>query len=475
MRLPIWLAMTMLLSLFVAVSADPPPPKAAPAAPLVPAAKTEAVPATAKTAPAVAVPKAVPPPPIEPWIDQLASRDFRLREAAVKEIMKAGVPALPALRKVRDHRDAEVRRRVEELIATLDRAAALAPKLITLKMDKKPVREVLNEMAKQTGFKIPTTDAAFNGPQGKKPYSFQFDRTPFWNALDNVCEKCGLIVSASGNDNTLQVNFQDVYEPFKCYDGSFKVQASGFNYTRNNNFGELPKTPYQPGDQTYESLQLLLQVCVEPRVPILKVGQVRVTVAEDDTGTSMAANGNNYYDPWGMRYYSGGNNRSFVQATSLNLAWPSKNSRTVKTIKGFIPVTLLAEQKPAVVTESLLSSKGKKIKIENVTFVIDDVSSTKTKQHEIKLTVNEESGDNPYDYGRFQSMQQRFELQDAKGNKVPHYIRSSGWNGTASMNFTLMTQNPNNSKVGPPVKLIYQLWVQMEHEVAFEFKNLPLP
>jgi len=34
---------------------------------------------------------------------------------------------------------------------------------------------------------------------------------------------------------------------------------------------------------------------------------------------------------------------------------------------------------------------------------------------------------------------------------------------------------PKNSKVGPPAKLVYQLWVKMEHEVPFEFRNLPLP
>ena len=116
------------------------------------------------------------------------------------------------------------------MIAVLERAAALAPKLITLKIDKKPVRDVLNEMAKQTGFKIPTNDATFNGPQGKTLHSFQFDKTPFWEALDKVCEKAGLIMQPNGGDNTLRVSFQDSYEPFKSYDGSFKVSATaGFS------------------------------------------------------------------------------------------------------------------------------------------------------------------------------------------------------------------------------------------------------
>src|SRR5205814_1935668 len=105
--------------------------------------------------------------------------------------------------------------------------------------------------------------------------------------------------------------------------------------------------PYQPGDQSSETLQLSLQICVEPRVPILKVGPVRLTAADDDAGTSMLANSTNYYDPWN-RYYNGGMQRSFIQNASANLAWPSKHSRTVKVLKGIVPVTLLSEQKSVV-------------------------------------------------------------------------------------------------------------------------------
>jgi hypothetical protein len=39
-----------------------------------------------------------------------------------------------------------------------------------------------------------------------------------------------------------------------------------------------------------------------------------------------------------------------------------------------------------------------------------------------------------------------------------------------------MVVQPNEDpKVGPPAKLVYYSWVLMEHEVAFEFRDLPLP
>ena len=469
MRLPTRLAVFVAAAFVVTSWAQAPPPRVGLSAEPVASTKAVAAPAE-KSAPAA---KPAPAPAIEPWIEQLASRDFRVREAAVKEIMKAGVPALPVLQKAKDHRDAEVRRRVDEMIAALERAAALAPKLVTLKMDRKPVRDVLNELAKQSGFKIPTNDGSFNSPQGKTLRSFQFNKTPFWEALDKVCETCGMIATPNAGDNTLHVNFQDSYEPFRSYDGSFKVLATGFNYSKNSNFGELPKTPYQPGEHSYESLQLNLQVCVEPRVPILKVGQVKLSVAEDEAGTSMLANGGNYYEYWN-RYYYGGNNRTFVQNASITLAWPSKNSRMVKRVKGVIPVTLLAEQKPVVVTDSILSSKGKKLKVGTASFNIDDVTNA-NKQHQIKITYNDESGENPYDYGRIGAIQQRLELQDAKGNKIPANVQIYQW-GQNNAQLQIMTHGAaGNAKIGPPAKLVYQLWIQLEHEVAFEFKELPLP
>jgi hypothetical protein len=464
-----------LVTFILAAPPAPQPPVKAPAA--APASTEKAAPGAASAEKATAATKPSAAPEAAKWIDSLASRDFRTREQATRAIIAIGTPALPALRQARSVQDAEVRQRVDELVAMLERAAALAPKRVTLKIDKKPVKDVLNEIAKQTGFKIPTTDAAFNAPPAKAPQSFEFKNTPFWEALDKVCEKYGLIVQQTGNaDTTMRLAFQDSYEPYRSYDGSFKVLATGFSYNRNNNFGEVMKTPYQPGEAANESLQINFSVCVEPRVPIMKVGSVRLIRAEDENKCSMLAEGANYWEAWNMRYYGGGNNRSFVYPASAYLAWPSKTSRTLKVVKGIIPVTLLAEQKLVVVTDNVLNAKGKKIKVGPATFNIDSINTTGNKQQEIKITYNEDSTDMNYDWGRIQAVQQRLELQDAKGNKIPSRVQIYNYNPPNGAQLSIIAQPAgNNSKVGPPAKLLFQLWVQMEHEVAFEFHDLPLP
>jgi hypothetical protein len=145
-------------------------------------------------------------------------------------------------------------------------------------------------------------------------------------------------------------------------------------------------------------------------------------------------------------------------------------------VKGIIPVTLLAEQKLVVVTDNLQAAKGKKFKIGPATFNIESVGTTGNKQHEIKITYNEDATENMWDYGRIQGVQQRVELQDASGKKIPSNVRITNYMGSNSIQFSIVSQaSGSNAKSVVPAKLMFQLWVQMEHEVAFEFRDLPLP
>jgi len=81
-----------------------------------------------------------------------------------------------------------------------------------------------------------------------------------------------------------------------------------------------------------------------------------------------------------------------------------------------------------------------------------------------------------WDYSRIQGVQQRVELQDASGKKIPSNVRITNYMSPTSVQFSVVTQTSGgNAKSVVPAKLMFQLWVQMEHEVAFEFHDLPLP
>ena len=411
---------------------------------------------------------------VQARIEQLGDADYRVREQAAKELLGMGAHALPLLRHAKTHPDAEVRRRLEELIQRMERDVALAPKLITLHVSKKPLKDTLTEVAKQTGYKIPLTAGQFGNAAAKSLYSFDFDKVSFWEAVDKICDASGMILQPA-NDEVLRFAFQDNYVPYRSYDGIFKVTATGFNYYLNSNFGQLPRNPaQQQAPQSYESLQGNFTVAVEPRMPILKIGMIRLLKAEDSEKNSMLLAGpNGLNQPWMGRAYNN-NARSYTQSASVNLAWPAKSSRTIRFIKGIIPVTLLAEQKPTVVTDNLMTAAGKKFKVGTANFQIDNIGKRGGNQYEFKMGYSDENAEHNWDYSNIYSLQQRLELQDAKGVKCNSYINWTTFNSPTSAQFVLFSQ-PHSSKAGPPAKLVYQVWVQLDQDVQFEFKDLPLP
>ena len=122
-------------------------------------------------------------------------------------------------------------------------------------------------------------------------------------------------------------------------------------------------------------------------------------------------------------------------------------------VKGIIPVTLLAEQKLVVVTDNLQAAKGKKFKVGPATFNIESVGTTGNKQHEIKITYTEDSGENNYDWSRLQAIQQRVELQDASGKKIPSNARITNYMGPTSVQFSIVTNaSGGNAKNGITVQ-----------------------
>src|SRR5690242_1034905 len=126
-------------------------------------------------------------PPIETLIEQLGDKDFQRREAASKALATLGVEALPALQRGRSHPDPEVRRRLDELIPPLERTLTLAPKRVTLHLTNKPIREAIDEISKQTGYRFAGLESQ-GSKADKLVYTFHFDKVPFWQALDRVCE-----------------------------------------------------------------------------------------------------------------------------------------------------------------------------------------------------------------------------------------------------------------------------------------------
>src|SRR5262249_10856075 len=150
------------------------------------------------------------------------------------------------------------------------------------------LREAVAELGKQTGYKISIwPEAPPNGDQDKLVYSFHFNQLPFWEALDRVCEAGGLVAQhLYYGDENLRLQYQDSYVPRARRSGPFRVVAQGSQYNRSIPFGTLPRQA-PLGQQGPEELTFSLVLATEPRLPLLRVGTVRLTEARDDENRSM--------------------------------------------------------------------------------------------------------------------------------------------------------------------------------------------
>ena len=409
------------------------------------------------------------------WVEQLGDNDFRKRDEASHALQAAGARALPALRKALTHPDAEVRRRVNDLLPAIETAVLLAPKRVTFKTVNKPVKAAFDELIRQTGYRI-----EYNVNNPNQTYSFDFQDTPFWDAVEKISRATGLALQQGYGDDHVRLYPQDAYAPYVVTQGAFRFTATGFNQNKTIDFGLVGRAGQQ--QTRNETLTLMFSVFVEPKLALLGVGEAHVEAAYNNEKNSMLPPINNVdfiNNPWTARRFVAGKygngNRMYSMQSQVNLQRPSDRATGLKVIRGSLPVTLLIDQKAVVVTEKILEAKGTKAKVGDTLINIDEVTETPAKQYQIKMSITEEQKDNPNDYSWTNSLYQRIELLDEKGNKMQIY--GSQWNNSSAnhVDMTLTYGSVGGAKPEPAAKLIYHTWTTEQHLIPFEFKDLPLP
>jgi hypothetical protein len=128
-----------------------------------------------------------------------------------------------------------------------------------------------------------------------------------------------------------------------------------------------------------------------------------------------------------------------------------------------------------VVVEDVLRVKKGKFTGNTVELQLDEVKETNKTQYQVKMSVRNLAANAAQDYNWTNSVHQRIELLDAKGNK--YYPQGYNWENSSPnhVQATFMFGNNGNATLGPPTRLVYNHWALMQHTVEFEFKNLMLP
>jgi hypothetical protein len=444
--------------------------------------------ALAPTGHAFPVPRAAAPTaaeaPIDPEIQRLVkdlgADDYRTREKAGQQLAAKGEKALPDLRRcLTASTDPEVGRRLAVLVRKMDHDRLVAPKRVTLARKDRTIKEALDEISKQTGYRIDVSSGGPGGDSARQP--FEFDGLPFWEAVDRVATAGGMTVYADYDDESIRVWSQDSVNPYLSYAGPFRFTATSINSNKNVQLSGVGRRTGIMRPQEYMNFQF--QIHSEPKNPLLGVTQAEVLVATDETGASlippkggdenMRMHRTMYYNP-GYRGHNAYGNVSLVRG--------DKSATTIKQIKGKIGIILLAATVPEIVVSDPTKVKNKKFTGRSVEIDLDSVTEA-NGQYTLSLTVRRLSQPEDHNdmYSWSNNIWQKLELVDAAGNKYRSYgPNSMSNNGTGTVQMTIQYGANNRGpgpapKLGPVVKLVYNEWQSVTHEVTFEFKNVPLP
>lgn len=431
----------------------------------------EALPATAAPTPTTKT-----DPKVAQLLADLGSEDYRAREKAGRDLAALGERALPAMKAALLASDSpEVQRRLSVLVRKMEVERLIAPKRVTLSIKQKTVKDTLDEIAKQTGYRI-----EFGGGGADTKLDFEFDNTPFWVAIDKVAAATGCLVMADYDDETIRVYNQESINPYVAYAGPFRFVATNIHASKSIQLSGISRR--NGGGNRHENMNLNFQIQSEPKNPMLGVTQAEIISAEDENGASLVPpkNPNNrfaYYENRGMRGHNTYGN------LNLNRSGGG-GATTIKSLKAKIGIILLSGTTPEIVVGNPLKTNkktfvGRTVELDFGSLVEDP---NQKGAYVLDVTVKKlgVTDENNQDYNWSNSVWSKIEILDATGNRYQSYGPNNINNTGTSVQMTI-PYSPNERrtgkplKLGPPTKVILNEWLSVTHEVTFEFKDLPLP
>jgi hypothetical protein len=398
-------------------------------------------------------------PTDEELIARLGHEDFAERDRAFQSLQERGPALLPALRKAVAHRDLEVRRQIEQLIAIHEAAAALAPKRVNLQAGGRSLAEVLNDVEKQTGYKVEVDEKARLQPVG-----LELKQVTFWEAIERLGTATGRRLTVPYADEKLHLTEGKGLARFVAHEGPFRLELVGIHEDRDLDFTR-PGEKEQAGRHEHR-LKLTVSIEVEPRFPVLMSEAVHVLSARDENGKILKVLEHDVRLETLRRLFeeviAKPDYRNDVRFTLQR----TDTGKTIKELRGTVAVQVAVDRKPIVVSREILKSMGTKCRIGP-----DDVEVQGVELENRRLSLVLRVPETPKGQREFWS--QRVHIEDAEGNR---YEQCGTGHAQIGLEYrVLLTYCEPDRKVGPPARLIIEEWTSLTYPVRFHFKEVPLP
>jgi len=402
-------------------------------------------------------------------VTQLSADDYRVRERAGAELLTLGHQAVPHLKAaLAKSVEPEATRRLEVLVERLESISFTEPTRITLKVERKPAKEVFAELARQSGCAF-----TFENAPRAALVSFDWRGTPFLQTLDQLCGALKLNWRIDNFMHLVVVWGGDADEPYDqhvMYVGPFRVCADTIALKREFRLSSMPRpgvVPPPPGLLTVE-----FSVRSEPRLPICAAGSPVVLAAEDEFGNSLLpakreAESSELPTPRGLGH---------VESVEFPLIRASRFAASVKTCRVRVVMGGVTARRPEISVPDVAGSQGEKFT--GRTHLLQVGETVRAKSHlavDVVVSSREPlTRESPAYRSWKASLPTRFEAFDKDG-----CLLQKTWDEPTDNDGASVTQTLYISRLGggrpKAVNLHFVEWVVKYQTVEFAFKDLPMP
>jgi len=293
---------------------------------------------------------------------QLDAPEKASRDAAEKKLLELGEAALEFLPEKSDRMAAGVALKLDAIRAHFERSQAensVKGTTVTLKGDALPLSKIVAEISEQTGNKIYDLREEFGQDATDPELKIDFDKTPFWAALDQILDQADLNVYNFASEEGVAIVNRDG-SPLPrfsqaAYSGAFRFEGTEFVARRDLRNPES------------HTLQLIVETSLEPRLqPIVIMQPVDGLAAVDDQGQDvpLAMTGNE------LEFPIDSDMRSVELPVLFDL--PDRSVKKIASLKGKLSVLLPGKQETFRFTGLEKAKKVERRKA-NVTVVLDEV------------------------------------------------------------------------------------------------------
>jgi hypothetical protein len=339
---------------------------------------------------------------------------------------------------------------------------------ITINAHNMTPKETFDEIAKQAHVEFGDNNNVFGnlnqrnwaGREVAKTIDVDLTDRPFWPAVMEICDQCGLSIQPGYNNNDRRImlyNGGQRGKPPTFEKDGFVVEALSFNRQQN--------VDYALSNQSANSCGVRIAVFVDPALKVASFDEnIKIDSAVDDAGNSWAPDGN-------QPRYGAAQSRALAFDCQVPLKFADNAGKKLTSLK-FTMSMQASDETDALTVDKPLEAEETSKELGDVTVTFH---SLKKSGNGYELKIGMSTGNNSPVNNLF-NLAQTGKLTDENGKSYGSF----GGGGGGSNNKVEYTfnygVNGGGTAPGEPVKWVLEVPTKThEMKVPVEFSDLPLP